>query len=66
MSEENVEVVREAIDEYYGAATCAEAEAIFDPEVVLDPIDEAAVVAVFEADASLTWSAGPSASTNSR
>jgi ketosteroid isomerase-like protein len=43
MSEENVEVVRKAIDyEYYGVGDRAEAEAIFDPQVVLNPIDEAA------------------------
>jgi ketosteroid isomerase-like protein len=41
MSEENVEVVRKAIDyEYYGVGDRAEAEAIFDPQVVLNPIDE--------------------------
>ena len=43
MSEENVEVVGKAIDyEYYGVGDRAEAEAIFDPQVVLNPIDEAA------------------------
>ena len=43
MSEENVEVVRKAIAyEYYGVGDRAEAEAIFDPQVVLNPIDEAA------------------------
>jgi ketosteroid isomerase-like protein len=41
MSEENVKVVRKAIDyEYYGVGDRAEAEAIFDPQVVLNPIDE--------------------------
>jgi ketosteroid isomerase-like protein len=41
MSEENVEVVRKAIAyEYYGVGDHAEAEAIFDPQVVLNPIDE--------------------------
>jgi ketosteroid isomerase-like protein len=43
MSQENVEVVRKAIAyEYYGVGDRAEAEAIFDPQVVLNPIDEAA------------------------
>ena len=43
MSEENVEVVRKAIAyEYHGVGNRAEAEAIFDPQVVLNPIDEAA------------------------
>ena len=43
MSEENVEIVRKAIAyEYYGVGDSAEAEAIFDPQVVLNPIDEAA------------------------
>jgi ketosteroid isomerase-like protein len=43
MSEENVEIVRKAIAyEYYGVGDRAEAEAIFDPQVVLNPIDEAA------------------------
>ena len=41
MSEENVAVVRKAIAyEYYGVGDHAEAEAIFDPQVVLNPIDE--------------------------
>jgi ketosteroid isomerase-like protein len=41
MSQENVEVVRKAIAyEYYGVGDRAEAEAIFDPQVVLNPIDE--------------------------
>jgi ketosteroid isomerase-like protein len=41
MSEENVEVVRKAIAyEYYGVGDRAEAEVIFDPHVVLNPIDE--------------------------
>jgi len=41
MSEENVEVVRKAIAyEYYGFGDRPEAEAIFDPQVVLNPIDE--------------------------
>jgi hypothetical protein len=41
MSQENVEVVRKAIAyEYYGVGDRAEAAAIFDPEVVLNPIDE--------------------------
>jgi ketosteroid isomerase-like protein len=39
MSEENVEVVRKAIDyEYHGVGGRAEAEAIFDPDVVMNPI----------------------------
>ena len=43
MSQENVEVVRRAIAyEYDGVGDRAEAEAIFDPQVVLNPIDEAA------------------------
>ena len=43
MSEESIEVVRKAIAyEYYGVGDRAEAEAIFDPQVVLNPIDEAA------------------------
>jgi len=41
MSEKNVEVVRKAIAyEYDGIGDRAEAEAIFDPDVVLNPIDE--------------------------
>ena len=41
MSEENVEVVRKAIAyEYDGIGDRAEAEAIFDPDVVLNPTDE--------------------------
>jgi ketosteroid isomerase-like protein len=41
MSEENVEVVRKAIAyEYYGIGERAEAEAIFDPHVVMNPMDE--------------------------
>jgi ketosteroid isomerase-like protein len=41
MSEENVEIVRKAIAyEYDGVGDRAEAEAIFDPHVVLSPIDE--------------------------
>jgi ketosteroid isomerase-like protein len=41
MSQANVEVVRRAIAyEYYGVGDRAEAEAIFDPRVVLNPIDE--------------------------
>jgi ketosteroid isomerase-like protein len=43
MSEENVEIVRRAIAyEYDGVGERAEAEAIFDPQVVLNPIDEEA------------------------
>ena len=43
MSQANVEVVRRAIAyEYDGVGDRAEAEAIFDPHVVLNPIDEAA------------------------
>jgi hypothetical protein len=42
MSEENVGIVLGAIAyEYYGVGDRAEAAAIFDPEVVLNPIDEA-------------------------
>src|SRR6185503_9636233 len=41
MSQENVEIVRKAIAyEYYGVGDRAEAAAIFDPDVVLNPIDE--------------------------
>jgi ketosteroid isomerase-like protein len=41
MSQANVEVVRRAIAyEYYGVGDLAEAKAIFDPRVVLNPIDE--------------------------
>jgi ketosteroid isomerase-like protein len=41
MSEENVEVVRRAIAyEYHGVGGRAEAEAIFDPQVVMNPMDE--------------------------
>ena len=43
MSQENVEVVRRAIAyEYDGVGDLSDAEAIFDPHVVLNPIDEAA------------------------
>jgi ketosteroid isomerase-like protein len=43
VSEENVEVVRKAIAyEYYGVGDRAVAEAIFDPNVVLNPMDEEA------------------------
>ena len=43
MSQENVEIVRKAIAyEYDGVGGRAEAEAIFDPEVVLNPMDEKA------------------------
>ena len=39
MSEENVQVVRRAIAyEYHGVGGRAEAEAIFDPRVVMNPI----------------------------
>ena len=39
MSEENIEVVRKAIAyEYHGVGDRAEAEAIFDPDVVMNPI----------------------------
>jgi ketosteroid isomerase-like protein len=42
MSEENIEIVRKAIAyEYDGVGDRAEAEAIFDPGVVLNPTDEA-------------------------
>jgi hypothetical protein len=41
MSEENVEIVRKAIAyEYNGVGGRAEAEAIFDPQVVMNPIHE--------------------------
>jgi ketosteroid isomerase-like protein len=41
MSEENVETVRKAIAyEYEGVGDRAEAEAIFDPQVVLNPVLE--------------------------
>jgi ketosteroid isomerase-like protein len=41
MSEENVEIVRKAIAyEYDGVGDRAEAEAIFDPHVVMNPMDE--------------------------
>jgi ketosteroid isomerase-like protein len=41
MSEENVGIVLGAIAyEYYGVGDRAEAAAIFDPQVVLNPIDE--------------------------
>ena len=42
MSEENVEIVRKAIAyEYDGVGDRREAEAIFDPNVVMNPTDEA-------------------------
>src|SRR5215211_6175146 len=41
MSEANVEIVRKAIAyEYYGVGNRDEAEEIFDPHVVMNPIDE--------------------------
>ncbi|MCE3266346.1 MAG: SnoaL-like polyketide cyclase [Solirubrobacterales bacterium] len=43
MSEQNVEVVRKAIAyEYYGVGDRAKAEELFDPHVVMNPVDEAA------------------------
>jgi ketosteroid isomerase-like protein len=41
MSQENVEVVRRAFAfEFYGRGDRAEAEAIFDPDVVINPLEE--------------------------
>ena len=65
MSEENVEVVRKAIAyEYYGVGDRAEAEAIFDPQVVLNPIDGDRRPAWMRCEP--TWSGGRAPSTNSR
>ena len=45
MSEENVEIVRKAIAyEYDGVGDRREAEAIFDPNVVMNPTGRGAVV----------------------
>ena len=41
MSQENVEIVRKAIAyEYEGVGDLGDAEAIFDPQVVMNPVDE--------------------------
>jgi ketosteroid isomerase-like protein len=41
MSEENVEIVRRAYAfEFYGPGDRAEAEAIFDPDFVMNPVEE--------------------------
>ena len=41
MSQQNVELVRRAVDfEFYGRGGRAEAEAVFDPDFVMNPVEE--------------------------